>query len=198
MNKRVALYVRVSTDAQSEKLIAFCQMKGLKDYELFVDGCYSGSNLNRPGIQKLITEINNKNISHVVVFKLDRLSRSQKDTLNLIEDVFLPNETDFVSIHENFDTSSPYGRAMIGIISAFAQLERENIFCVPAWVWLSRSRTACGWAVAEYRLVTITTKSREYLFQAVAAIYQGRRFQNIRLSLNPGRQHQAAVLSYPS
>ena len=138
MNKKVALYVRVSTDAQaeegysinaqSEKLIAFCQVKGFGEYELFVDGGYSGSNLNRPEMQRLIKEINSKNISHVVVFKLDRLSRSQKDTLNLIEDVFLPNETDFVSIHENFDTSTPYGRAMIGIISAFAQLERENIF----------------------------------------------------------------------
>ena len=138
MIKKVALYVRVSTDAQaeeghsinaqSEKLTAFCKMKGFENYELFIDGGFSGSNLNRPEMQRLIKEIGKKNISHVVVFKLDRLSRSQKDTLNLIEDVLLPNETDFVSLHENFDTSTPYGRAMIGIISAFAQLERENIF----------------------------------------------------------------------
>lgn len=63
----------------------------------------------------------------VLVYKLDRLSRSQKDTLYLIEDVFLKNDVGFVSMNENFDTSSPFGRAMIGILSVFAQLEREQI-----------------------------------------------------------------------
>ena len=62
-----------------------------------------------------------------MIYKLDRLSRSQKDTLWLIEDVILSNNCDFVSICENFDTSSPFGRAMIGILSVFAQLEREQI-----------------------------------------------------------------------
>ena len=61
------------------------------------------------------------------MFKLDRLSRSQKDTLYLIEEVFLPHNVDFVSISESFDTATPFGRAMIGILSVFAQLERENI-----------------------------------------------------------------------
>jgi len=61
------------------------------------------------------------------VYKLDRLSRSQKDTLYLIEEKFLPNNVDFVSLSENFDTTTPLGRAMIGILSVFAQLERENI-----------------------------------------------------------------------
>ena len=58
---------------------------------------------------------------------MDRLSRSQKDTLYLIEDVFIPNGVDFVSINESFDTATPFGRAMIGILSVFAQLERDNI-----------------------------------------------------------------------
>lgn len=59
--------------------------------------------------------------------KLDQLSRSQRDTLHLIEDVFLPNRVDFVSMSESFNTSTPFGRAMIGILSVFAQLEREQI-----------------------------------------------------------------------
>ena len=63
----------------------------------------------------------------VVVYKLDRLSRSQKDTLNLIEDYMLAAGVDFISINENFDTSSPFGRAMIGILSVFAQLEKDQI-----------------------------------------------------------------------
>ena len=63
----------------------------------------------------------------VLVYKLDRLSRSQRDTLYLIEDVFLPNNADFVSMQESFDTSTPFGKAMIGLLAVFAQLEREQI-----------------------------------------------------------------------
>ena len=84
--------------------------------------------MTRPAITQLVEEIRAGSVERVVVYKLDRLSRSQKDTLYLIEDVFLPHGVDFVSINENIDTGSPYGRAMIGILSAFAQLERENIF----------------------------------------------------------------------
>lgn len=133
-----ALYIRVSTEAQaeegfsiqaqSERLEAYCKAMGWADYELYVDGGFSGSNLNRPKIQQLIADVEAGKIETVVVFKLDRLSRSQKDTLFLIEDVFMPNNVSFVSLNESIDTSTPYGRAMIGILSAFAQLERENIY----------------------------------------------------------------------
>ena len=136
--KHTALYLRVSTEAQAdegyslaaqaEKLEAYCRMKGVSAYERYVDGGFSGSNLKRPAMEELVEKIRAGEVERVVVYKLDRLSRSQKDTLYLIEDVFLPHGVDFVSINENIDTGSPYGRAMIGILSAFAQLERENIF----------------------------------------------------------------------
>lgn len=136
--KHTALYLRVSTEAQAdegyslaaqaEKLEAYCRMKGIAQFQRYVDGGFSGSNLTRPAITELVECIRSGNVERVVVYKLDRLSRSQKDTLYLIEDVFLPHGVDFVSINENIDTGSPYGRAMIGILSAFAQLERENIF----------------------------------------------------------------------
>ena len=136
--KHTALYLRVSTEAQAdegyslaaqaEKLEAYCRMKGIAQFQRYVDGGFSGSNLTRPAITELVEAIRSGNVERVVVYKLDRLSRSQKDTLYLIEDVFMPHGVDFVSINENIDTGSPYGRAMIGILSAFAQLERENIF----------------------------------------------------------------------
>ena len=136
--KHTALYLRVSTEAQAdegyslaaqaEKLEAYCRMKGIAQFKRYVDGGFSGSNLTRPAVAELIEAIRGGAVERVVVYKLDRLSRSQKDTLYLIEDVFLPHGVDFVSINENIDTGSPYGRAMIGILSAFAQLERENIF----------------------------------------------------------------------
>ena len=136
--KHTALYLRVSTEAQAdegyslaaqaEKLEAYCRMKGIDRFTQYVDGGFSGSNLSRPAVTQLIDCIRCGEVERVVVYKLDRLSRSQKDTLYLIEDVFAPHGVDFVSINENIDTGTPYGRAMIGILSAFAQLERENIF----------------------------------------------------------------------
>lgn len=136
--KVVGCYVRVSTDAQAEqgysipdqtaKLQAFCTVKGWENAKFYTDPGFSGSNLNRPAMQEMISDAMEGKLKAVVVFKLDRLSRSQKDTLYLIEDVFLPNEVDFVSISEALDTTTPYGRAMIGILSVFAQLERENIY----------------------------------------------------------------------
>ncbi|MGI6181304.1 MAG: recombinase family protein [Agathobaculum sp.] len=136
--KHTALYLRVSTEAQAEegyslaaqaeRLEAYCRMKGAAQFKRYVDGGFSGSNLTRPAMSEMIAAIRDGAVERVVVYKLDRLSRSQKDTLYLIEDVFMPHGVDFVSINENIDTGSPYGRAMIGILSAFAQLERENIF----------------------------------------------------------------------
>ena len=135
--KKAAIYIRVSTDAQAEEgysieakkeqLAAYCVSKGIKNYEFYVDGGWSGSNIDRPEIQRLIKDSQEGKISHCIVYKLDRLSRSQKDTLYLIEDVFIPNNVSFVSLNETLDTSTPMGKLMIGILSAFAQLERENI-----------------------------------------------------------------------
>ena len=93
--------------------------------ESCTDPGFSGKDLNRPAIQKLMEECTMYDI--ILVNKLDRLSRSQKDTLYLIEDVFRAHGVQFASISENFDTSTPLGMAMVGILSVFAQLEREQI-----------------------------------------------------------------------
>lgn len=133
--KRAALYIRVSTleqaqegysvGEQKERLIAYCKAKDWLIADIYVDGGYTGSNLNRPGIQKLISETDKFDL--VLVYKLDRLSRSQRDTLYLIEEVFRPKGVDFISMQESFDTSTPFGKAMIGLLAVFAQLEREQI-----------------------------------------------------------------------
>ena len=133
---RVVIYVRVSSKEQVDGYSIGEQIERLEKYadamewdivKTFVDPGYSGGNTDRPGLKEMIKEIENNDIDKVVVYKLDRLSRSQLDTLYLIEKVFLANNTDFVSMSENFDTSTPFGRAMIGILAVFAQLEREQI-----------------------------------------------------------------------
>lgn len=132
----IACYVRVSTqeqtqgysiDEQKARLQAYCAAMGWENPVLFVDPGYSGGNTDRPGLKSMIEGVKEHRIKTVIVYKLDRLSRSQLDTLYLIERVFLENGCQFISVTENFDTSSPFGRAMMGILAVFAQLEREQI-----------------------------------------------------------------------
>ena len=133
----VALYARVSTreqalhgnsiPEQNDRMVKFCEAMNWEVFDTYTDAGFSGAKLDRPELQRLIRDVRKGKIQKVIVYKLDRLSRSQKDTLHLIEDVFLANNVDFVSMNENFDTSSAFGRAMIGILAVFAQLEREQI-----------------------------------------------------------------------
>lgn len=140
-NLYVMLYIRVSTDRQAEEGYSIdIQKERLASYvksmfgdknvttEYFIDDGYSGGNLDRPEMKRMIDEIKDGTGTHVIVYKLDRLSRSQKDTLYLIEDVFLMHNIAFISMQESFNTSTAFGRAVVGILSVFAQLERENIY----------------------------------------------------------------------
>ena len=133
----VAIYVRVSTleqyiegysiNEQIERLKKYCEAKGWTVYKVYIDGGYSGANMDRPGLQEMFRDVEAGAFDAVLVYKLDRLSRSQKDTLEIIEDILLPSNIEFISMTENLDTSTPFGRAMIGILSVFAQLESEQI-----------------------------------------------------------------------
>ncbi len=129
----IAGYVRVSTDRQAEKysipqqielIENYCKAKEWDLVKLYTDDGYTGADIKRPALQELLTKLDNFDL--VLVYKLDRLSRSQRDTLELI-DVFSKHNVKFASIQENFDTSTPLGMAMVGILAAFAQLERETI-----------------------------------------------------------------------
>lgn len=134
---KVALYTRVSTAEQAkegysigeqeDRLKKYAAAMNWTVYRVYTDAGYSGATTDRPALQMLLSDAECRLFDKVVVYKLDRLSRSQKDTLMLIEDKFLQNGIDFVSMSENFDTATPFGRAMIGILAVFAQLEREQI-----------------------------------------------------------------------
>lgn len=137
MKLRAGIYLRVSTfeqvkegyslQAQEERLTNFALAKDYNLVAKYIDPGHSGAKLDRPGLQSMIEDIKNNKLDIILVYKLDRLSRSQKHTLYLIEDVFLKNNVNFVSMSESFDTTSSFGRAMIGILSVFAQLERDTI-----------------------------------------------------------------------
>ncbi len=196
--KIAAIYIRVSTDfqaeegysidAQKEQLSAYCISKGIKNYAFYIDGGWSGSNIDRPEMQKLIKDIKEDKISHVIVYKLDRLSRSQKDTLYLIEDVFNPHGVDFVSLNESMDTSTPMGRLMLGILSAFAQLERENIRLrtrmgmrerVKSGLWMGGGRIPFGYDYDKEKGILMPNKDAEKVRQVYKLYIEGKSPQDI-------------------
>ncbi|MBE5992699.1 MAG: recombinase family protein [Paenibacillaceae bacterium] len=93
---------------------------------IFEDEGFSGGNLERPQFQQMMKEAKKKKISAIVCYRLDRISRNIGDFANLIGELNRL-EISFISIKEQFDTSSPMGRAMMYIASVFSQLERETI-----------------------------------------------------------------------
>lgn len=94
--------------------------------ERYDDGGFTGANIERPGLQKLLSDIKEKKIDCVVVYKVDRLSRSLLDFSQLLE-FFDKNNVTFVSVTQNFNTNTSMGRLTLNILLSFAQFEREII-----------------------------------------------------------------------
>ncbi len=125
-----AIYARQSIDKKDsisiESQIDACKRCADGDFRVYSDKGWSGKNLDRPQFQQLLKDIKAGEITKLVVYKLDRISRSLNDFSNLME-VFKKHGVEFASTVETFDTSTAIGRAMLGIIMVFAELERENI-----------------------------------------------------------------------
>ncbi|MBE6874198.1 MAG: recombinase family protein [Ruminococcus albus] len=212
--RMTALYIRVSTDAQfeegysvdaqKEKLAQFCKLKDIENYGFYIDGGWSGSNIERPEIKRMIDDILADRISAVVVYKLDRLSRSQKDTIFLLEDVFIPHNCAFISLNENFDTSTPYGKAMIGILSVFAQLERENIRertrmgmyeRVRSGLWMGGGRVPFGYDYDREKNRLVPNDKAEQVRQIYDLYLQGYSTTQLAAMFDvSGDQHISAIL----
>lgn len=96
------------------------------DFLIYEDEGFSGGNTNRPRFQKLIKDAKAKKFDVLICYRLDRISRNVSDFSSTLE-MLQNNNIDFISIKEQFDTSTALGRAMVYISSVFAQLERETI-----------------------------------------------------------------------
>lgn len=137
MSRKVAIYVRVSTTNQAEEgysvqeqqnaLNKYAEAMGWTVYKEYVDAGFSGGKLERPAINNLINDSKMKTFDTVLVYKLDRLSRSVRDTLYLIRDIFQKNGIQFISLQESIDTSSPVGNFFLTQLSAIAEFERDQI-----------------------------------------------------------------------
>lgn len=127
-----AIYARQSLDKKEsvsiEGQLGLCKTKLLpgEPYLEYTDKGYSGKNIERPSLDKLLKDIQDDKIDAVIVYRLDRFSRNITDFYNMYE-VMTAHNCDFMSVSEAFDTSTSMGRAMMGILITFAQMERENI-----------------------------------------------------------------------
>lgn len=139
-----AIYTRQSVDKMDsisiESQLEYCKYETRgSPYKSYSDKGYSGKNTNRPAFEEMLEDIKQGKISRVIVYKLDRISRSILDFANMME-VFAEHNVEFVSSTERFDTSTPIGRAMLNICIVFAQLERETIQKRVADAYYSRSK----------------------------------------------------------
>ncbi len=117
----------VSLDAQRDRISAYATAKDLKLAEILTDEGASGKSLNRPALQELLSRCKGKSVGHVIVWKLDRLTRRTRDLLTLVDEVFLTRDIELHSVSESLDTSTPHGRFVLTLFGGLAQMERELI-----------------------------------------------------------------------
>ncbi|MEQ8742363.1 recombinase family protein [Parasphingorhabdus sp.] len=136
---RCAIYTRKSTedgleqdfnslDAQREACAAYILSQASEGWdtvsELYDDGGWSGGNMNRPAISQLLDDVKSGKVDVIVVYKVDRLTRSLADFAKIVE-ILDENEASFVSVTQSFNTTTSMGRLTLNVLLSFAQFERE-------------------------------------------------------------------------
>ena len=164
---RCAIYTRKSTeegleqdfnslDAQREACEAYIKSQTNERWSLvkgrYDDGAYSGGHLNRPAIQELLQEIKQGRVDVIVVYKVDRLTRSLADFAKLVE-LFDQHSVSFVSVTQAFNTTTSMGRLTLNVLLSFASLNERSLQSGSGTRSPPRRRRACGW-VAQRRWAT--------------------------------------------
>lgn len=133
MNRKVALYARVSTDLQQggmesqvRVLKAYCEQNNITDAEFYTDEGISGTKSSRPALDRMMSAIERDEILSVVVYSFSRFARSTTHLLNALQ-IFKRKNVQFVSLTEKIDTNSAVGIAIFSILASISQLERDLI-----------------------------------------------------------------------
>lgn len=155
MQKVQALYSRVSTDIQRDKGFSIPRQKefmaeeairhSFKNIQHYVDDGFSATDANRPAYNRLMADIQDDRISALIVYRYDRVARSPKDLILLV-DMLHSKGIDFLSVAEKFDTTTPSGKVMMIMVAALAQFERDmTIERVTEAMWhKARKGDFCG------------------------------------------------------
>lgn len=130
-------YMRVSTEKQAEEGNGLeSQRRDIENYarkneliitDWYIDDGYTGANMDRPQLQRLVNDCTRKRVKCVVAFKLDRLSRSMVDGIYIIERIFQPNEVVFKCVHDSVSYDSPMEQAYTQMMAVFAQLDKNTM-----------------------------------------------------------------------
>lgn len=130
--KKVAIYARVSTSNKGQDLNTqllplkkYCKDKNRNVIQVYTD-IMSGTKESRPSLNSLLEDAKGEKFDTVLVFRFDRISRSTKQLIDLLEK-FRKLHISFISLNENIDTTTPTGAMMFTIIAAFAKFERDII-----------------------------------------------------------------------
>lgn len=184
--KLVAIYIRVSTldqaregyslDAQERTLRKWCTEHNADVYQLYADRGLSGKDIeHRPAMQELLQDAKEQRYDAIIFWALSRFTRSVSDLYDILS-LLQKHNIDMISYTESFDTSSPMGRAMIGIVGIFAQLEREltaeRVSAAMAERALQGKRTCSdvlGYNIDVKDTFTINPKEAEYVEYAFFA-----------------------------
>jgi site-specific DNA recombinase len=134
--QKVAVYARVSTeeqakegfsvDAQIDKCRSFCNAREWEVFKIYKDAGYSAGSMNRPALELMLRDADEKKFDIILVYKIDRFSRNLKDLIMVLEDL-KSKKINFTSVTEQIDTTSAMGEAFFQIIGVFAQLERGMV-----------------------------------------------------------------------
>lgn len=175
-NLRVAAYIRVSTDEQvergnslheqKERLEAYCKAMGWPQPTVYSDDGYSAGTLKRPFVEKLLKDIEENKIDVLLTTKLDRLTRSLFDLLQLVK-YMDSHKCNYVSATENFDTTTAAGRMVLQLLGVFAEFERgrtservqDNMISLAKNTDLALSRPCFGYDVIDRRYVIIENEA---------------------------------------
>lgn len=181
--KKVAVYCRVSTydqekgiQSQKRALKEYCINHGLTNRVWYKDRL-SGKDLDRPAFNRLQKDIFDGKISTVVCWKLDRLSRSLKDGVNILTD-WLDKGIRVIATTQQLDFAGATGQMIAGVLFAVAQMERENL----------RENTRRGIAAARARGVKLGKRPKLFTKDIIPLLRDGRTLAEISLHLNKTRQ----------
>ncbi|MCI9626252.1 MAG: recombinase family protein [Clostridia bacterium] len=182
----IALYARKSIEREGsiscETQLEYCKSVIKPDERkekviTFVDNGYSGGNIDRDGFQKMMRQVEKGEITKIIVYRLDRISRSLYDFVGILETLKKYN-VQFVSSQESFDTSSPYGEMVVKILMVFAEFERQSIIERVTQAYAHRSeiglymggRRPYGFNLKDTVIHNIKTKMYEPVLEEVEQI----------------------------